>query len=419
MLAKFTARIEGIYNEFPAKFWVLVGASFVDRVGATLFFPFFTLYVTDKFDIGMTQAGMLLGVFHLSGMIGNVIGGALADRFGRKVIVLFGLTISALSALSMGFAERLEVFYLLALTVGLLSDVAGPAWQAMIADLLPEDKRTEGFGIMRVMGNMAWIIGPSIGGFIATRSFLTLFILDAIASLITAAIILRRIPETKPELAEGEKVESLGQTIGGYGNVLTDRAFMGYILASIAMTLVYIQMYNSLSVYLRDVHGVSPQGFGFVLTTSAITVILFQFWVSRRVKNYPPMLMMALGAAFYMVGFSLYGFVSTYGLFLAAMVVITIGEMIVMPTSQALAASFAPGNMRGRYMAIFGLSWAVPATIGPAAAGIVMDNYNPDWVWYIGGLLCLVSVISFLILQRTTRQRFALQAETSPAPQPQ
>jgi MFS family permease len=417
MLKKTTARFQAIYNEFPSQFWVLVGASFVDRVGATLFFPFFTLYVTDKFNVGMTQAGMLLGFFNLSGMVGNVIGGALADRFGRKAIVLFGLIVSALSALTMGFVERMEVFYLLALTVGLLSDVAGPAWQAMIADILPEEKRTEGFGVMRVMGNMAWIIGPTIGGIIASRSFLTLFILDAIASLITAAIILRRVSETRPELAEGEKEESLGQTMVGYGKVLTDRAFMGYILASIAMTLVYIQMYNSLSVYLRDVHGVSAQGYGFVLTTSAITVILFQFWVSRQVKNYPPMLMMALGAAFYMVGFSMYGFVSAYLLFLAAMVVITIGEMIVMPTSQALAANFAPADMRGRYLAAFGLSWAIPSIIGPTAAGIVIDNYNPNWVWYIGGLLCFVSVISFLVLQRTTRQRFAPQIDADPAPQ--
>jgi MFS family permease len=413
VISKTIAKTNAIYAEFPSKFWVLVGASFVDRVGQTLIFPFFTLYITDKFNVGMTQAGILLGLFHLTGLIGNVIGGALSDRFGRKVIVLFGLVVSALSALSMGLVNRLEIFYVLAMTVGLLSDVAGPAWQAMIADILPENKRTEGFGVLRVTGNLTWIIGPTIGGIIATRSFLALFILDAVASLITAVIVFKMIPETKPEPEAGEPEKSLVQTLGGYRTVLADRAFMAYILASMAMTVVYIQMYNSLSVYLRDEHGVSAQGYGFVLTTSAITVILFQFWVSRRVKNYPPMLMMALGAAFYMVGFSMYGFVSAYILFLAAMVVITIGEMIALPTSQALAVSFAPVDMRGRYMAVFGMAWAVPAIIGPTAAGFVMDNYNPNWVWYIGGLLCGISVVSFIALYRATRQRFAQTTEAS------
>jgi MFS family permease len=411
------AKTKAVYAEFPSKFWVLVTASFVDKIGGTLIFPFFTLYITDKFDVGMTQAGLLVGTFHLTGLVGSMAGGALADRFGRKTIVLFGLTMSALSALSMGLVERLDMFYFLAMLVGLLSDVAGPAWQAMTADILPEDKRTEGFGVLRVVSNIAWIIGPSIGGFMAARFFLSLFILDAVASLITAGIILRLIPETRPEAARGTEEESLLQTVGGYSKVLADRAFVGYILAMMAMTVVYIQMYNTLSVYLRDVHGVSPQGYGFVLTTSAITVILFQFWISRKVKRYPPVLMMALGAAFYMVGFSMYGFVSAYALFLAAMVVITIGEMIVMPTSEALAVSFAPGDMRGRYLAMFGLSWVIPAIVGPVAAGLLMDNFNPNWVWYIGGLLCLVSVVCFLVLHRSTRQRFTQTHESAPAAQ--
>ena len=129
---------------------------FVDRVGGTLIFPFFALYVTQKFGVGMTQAGVLIGIFSISGMVGNFLGGALADRFGRKGIVLFGLVASALSSVAMGLVNDLAVFYLLAILVGLLSDIAGPGWQAMIADILPEEQRAEGFGIMRAW----WGIWP-------------------------------------------------------------------------------------------------------------------------------------------------------------------------------------------------------------------------------------------------------------------
>ena len=149
---------------------------------------------------------------------------------------------------------------------------------------------------------------------------------------------------------------------------------------------------------------------------SAVTVILFQFWVTRRVKKYPPMLMMALGAGFYMVGFSMYGFVSAYFLFVSAVVLITIGEMIAMPVSQALAANFAPADMRGRYMALFSLAWAVPATVGPWAAGMIIDNYDPNWVWYLSGVLCFMAVIGFLWLHLATRKRFASDSVQEPAP---
>jgi len=407
--------LKSTFNEYPRKFWVIVGASFIDRVGGTLIFPFFALYITQKFNVGMTQAGVLIGVFSFAGLIGNLIGGALTDRFGRKVMVLFGLVFSALSSVAMGLVNDLAVFYVLAVVVGFLSDIAGPAWQAMVADILPEDKRADGFGVLRVVANLAWIFGPTIGGLMAARSFLLLFVMDAVTSLITAGVIYRYIPETKPEASEAAKGESIMATFAGYGKVIKDRLYVTYIVVSMLMIVVYLQMYNTLSVYLRDEHGVSPQGYGFLLTTSAITVILFQFPTTRIVKRYSPMLMMALGALFYMIGFSLYGVVSLYALFVFAMVVITAGEMIVMPVGQALAANFAPEDMRGRYLALFSLAWALPATFGPATAGVILDNYNPNLVWYLGGFLCALAVVGFLGLHVTTRSRFTQLAEAAVA----
>jgi MFS family permease len=110
-----------------------------------------------------------------------------------------------------------------------------------------------------------------------------------------------------------------------------------------------------------------------------------------------------------MIGFGMFGFVSLYALFALAIVIITIGEMIIMPTSQALAANFAPVDMRGRYMAVFGLTWMIPATIGPGAAGIILDNFNPNSLWYIGGGLCAVAAFSFytLHLRLGAQKRFA------------
>lgn len=390
------SRLRAIYHDFPRTFWVVVGASFIDRIGGTLLFPFFSLYITEKFNVGMARAGVVLGIFSAFGLIGSMIGGGLTDKFGRKKLILFGLIFSALSTLSLGFVNELAVLYPLAVVIGLLSNIAGPAHQAMVADLLPEEKRQEGFGILRVVANMSWIIGPTIGGFIANRSYFALFVMDAVISCLVAVIFFYYIPETKPETAE--EPESMLRTFAGYGLVLQDLAYVAFLAASMLMGIVYQQMYNTLSVYLRDHHGIAPQGYGFLLTTSAITVILFQFQTTRRIKKYPAFVMMATGTFFYMIGFGMFGFVTVYWLFAAAIVIITIGEMVIMPTASALAANFAPEDMRGRYMAVFGLSWALPATVGPSAAGYILDNFNPNLLWYIGAALCAVSVLGFLLL---------------------
>ena len=411
-------RASEIYHQYPSKFWVVAGASFIDVVGRTLIMPFFTLYVTQKFEVGMTQAGILLATFSVSGFVGNMIGGALTDRLGRRAIILFGLVFSAVSSIAMGLVGELRVFYVLAVVVGLLSDVAGPAHGAMIADILPEEKRAEGFGMLRVVANMAWIIGPTIGGLLATRSFLLLFVLDAVCSIITAIIVFRLIPETRPQAAHLASQESMAQTFMGYRVALRDAPYVGFLLVAILMNLVYLQLYSTFSVFLRDVHGAGPRVYGMLMSLNATTVVLLQFWITRKLRVYPPMLIMALGTAFYMIGFGMYAFIAALPLFALAMLLITFGEMIVMPVSQALVARFAPEEMRGRYMAVFALCWQVPSAVGPWAAGIILDNFDPRLIWVLCAGISAIAITGFLLLHTLTRTRFAQRPVPAPAPAP-
>ena len=389
-------RIKKIHNDFPSNFWLVVLVSFIDNLGGNTLWPFFTLYVTQRFDVGLTQAGLVLGSFSAFGLIGNMLGGGLTDKFGRKVIIIAGLVFSALSTLSLGLVKEFSMLLPLAVVIGLLSRMAGPAHQAMVVDILPEEKRQEGFGILRVVANLTWVIGPIIGGFIAGRSYFALFVIDSVVSCLVAVLVVVLIPETKPDT--GQEPESIGRTFAGYGEVGKDWPFIAFLLVSMLMLLVYLQMYSALSVFLRDTHGVSTQVFGVLMTASPITVILFQFPTTRAIKPYPPFLLMVLATFFYMIGFGMFGFVATNWLFAAALVVITVGEMIHMPTASTLVAGFAPEDKRGRYMAVSGLAWGIPSIIGPSAAGLVFDNFNPFTLWYVAAGVCVIAMVGFYAL---------------------
>ncbi|MEJ2448568.1 MAG: MFS transporter, partial [Anaerolineales bacterium] len=264
-------RIKQIYHEFPYRFWLVVLVSFIDNLGGNTLWPFFTLYITQRFEVGLTQAGMVLGAFSAFGLIGNMIGGGLTDKFGRKVIILVGLVFSALSTLSLGLVNEFSILLPLAVVIGLLSRMAGPAHQAMVVDILPDEKRQEGFGILRVSANLTWVIGPIIGGFIAGRSYFALFVIDSVVSCLVAVLVLVLIPETKPDT--GQEPESMARTFAGYGEVGRDLPFIAFLVVSMLMLLVYLQMYSALSVFLRDTHGVPTQVFGLLMTASPITVI--------------------------------------------------------------------------------------------------------------------------------------------------
>jgi MFS family permease len=134
------------------------------------------------------------------------------------------------------------------------------------------------------------------------------------------------------------------------------------------------------------------------MSLNAIMVVGLQFWVTRKLSHISPLVVVALGTLFYAVGFGMYGFGGGMLYFAIGMVVITIGEMIVAPTGQALAARFAPEEMRGRYMALFGFSWALPFAFGPLIAGYITDHIDPNWVWYGCALLGAVAIAGYLAL---------------------
>jgi MFS family permease len=407
MLTQLRSKWLEIYSEYPRHFWTLVIVTFIDRLGGAMLFPFFALYITRRFSVGMTDVGVLFAVFSVSSFLGGFLGGALTDRLGRRGMMIFSLLATSISSVLMGLVGSMQAFFVLALLLGVLTDSGAPAHQAMVADLLPPEKRAQGYGLLRVVFNLSVTIGPAIGGFLAARSYLLIFLADAVISLITAAIVFRFLPETKPEAKPGAKQESISGTFGGYSVVLRDRFFMLFIAAGILMGLVYMNMNTTLGVYLRDTHGVPESGYGFILSMNAAMVVLFQFWITRRIEKRPPMLMMALGTLLYAIGFAMYGFVSAYVLFLAAMVIITVGEMIVSPVAQALTAQLSPEDMRGRYMAIYGFSWGVPFAVGPLLAGLLMDNGDQRLLWYIAGVIGLLAVAGFLSLHRPLLARTA------------
>jgi MFS family permease len=404
---KLINRITALYQNFPKSYWLLIVVAFIDSLGSSFLYPFFALYATQKFGIGMADVGIMFAIFAITNLIGNFFSGAVSDAVGRKPVVIFSLIASALSSLLMGLINQLFIFYIGAGLVGLFGSVGAPTQQVMIADLLPQEKRTEGFSIWRMAFNLSMMVGPVLGGLIAARSFVALFIADAVFSLITAALVIKGLPEIKPPSSgAAAETEDAVQSLGGYRQILRDGLFLIFMLVSILINMVGVQLSSTLSVFLRDVHTITPEQYGILLSINATMVVTLQFWITRRLKAVPLLLSMALGSIFYAAGFALYGFVSGYLLFIVAIIIITVGEMILSPSAQSLVIQFAPENMRGRYMALYELTWFLPFAAGSYAAGYVIDNYNPLWVWYLAGVFSLTAAVGFLYLHYETKLRF-------------
>ena len=399
-------RIQNVIQDYPTPFWVLMTGTFIDRLGTNLIMPFLAIYVVQRFDAKLTQVGLIYTIFAASSGVGNFLAGALADRFGRRFTLILGLVCAATARIALGIATNFMGLYIAAAFAGLFGAIGWPAQLAMTADLLGPQKRANGFGIQRVVINSTFALGPLAGGFIGPRiGYLPLFVLDALTSYFVALIVFSKLPETQPAKGDNLSRETFSQTLAGYRRVLQDGTFVAFILISILTVTAYMQMSTTLSVYLIKFQHVSESFFGALVMLNALMVVFLQFSISRWASKQPLLLIMMGGTAFYLVGFGSYGLPPSIPLFIFAMILITLGEMLVIPTSQAMTALLAPADMRARYVATERINWIVAQALGPLAAAALMDHFDPRWVWAGCSIICAISIVSFYGLHLYARER--------------
>jgi len=200
---------------------------------------------------------------------------------------------------------------------------------------------------------------------------------------------------------------------GGYGPVLRDRPFLLFVGTYAISGMAYIILMVLLPVYAKENFGVVERQYGFILATNAAMVVLFQFPVTRWTSRRSPLPILALGSLFYAAGVGSVALGSGLGAFWLSMVILTVGEMIMVPTSTTLTANLAPVEMRGRYMGLYTLTWTVGLGVGPVVGGFLNDRLAPVAIWYGGLALALTAALGFLALGRNGRLRSTATAPAS------
>ncbi len=398
-LVGFTASVEKTRWEHSYPIWAMTGGTFINTFGGSMVFPIFTLYYTSKFGLTLAQAGLLSTLFVAGGFVGQPVGGFIADRMGRKRIMVFALCAEAVLSMGMALAPNVPLLILDIILFGLLVPMFNPAMGATVADIVKPERRSATYGLIRVAANAGIALGPTVAalllvaqrrpdGTLPPNAYLPLFVADAVTSLIFAVILGTQLYEPKPKSAAAvETGEPKPVERGtGYGKILGDTTFMIFVALYGLMNIVYSQMNTTFGVYMNQTHGIPPEHYGFMLASNAALVVLFQFAIARWVGNYKRENMLALGAALYAVGFGLIGFVSTSLLFEVAIIIITLGEMVIVPASQTLSADLSPADMRGRYQAVYGLMAGVGYGLGPVLGGLLFDANLGQWMW-IGSLI--------------------------------
>jgi MFS family permease len=249
--------------------------------------------------------------------------------------------------------------------------------------------------------NVGVAIGPAVGGVLATASYSIAFYCAA-AGMITYGLLLALFArETLPAIAGHARADAFG----GYDKVARDRRFMPFVGAMTLTQMCATLMWILMAVYAKKNYQVPENLYGLIPMTNALMVVFFQVAVTQVTKRQPPLKMLTVGALFYAAGVGSVSLARGFGGFWLSMVIMTIGELIVMPTSSTYAAGLAPADMRGRYMSLYGLTWPVAAGIAPLMGGFLSDTLGPATTWYGGLVAGLLSMAWFAMLHRRGRTR--------------
>jgi len=406
------------FRGYPDQFWVLVGGIFIFVAAAGLAFPYEGIYLHRVLGVSMTWVGILFGLVPLAMMPFQIWGGGLTDRFGRRAMLI----VSTLSGVAwfVGFAFAREIWQV-ALLVAVESAIGWPLFQtasnAMVADLLPPERRSEAFSITRVAMNLGVVVGPSAAGIALGLgvSFRQLFLSAAAGCLLMVAAVVLRVRESRPASASatGRPVDETGRR--GYGIVLADRRFL--LFAAVALLPVFcIGNFGSIySVYITDYLGIPFGTWGWLLALNAFIVAVVQYPLVRGLKWRNRMVLLAASSALLGIGIGGSAFAGALWSLVVLVVVTSVGETLLSPVASAEVSDFAPEAVRGRYMGVWTVVWNGGAALGPAFGGWAMDAIGGREAFMVLLAVGLTGALLFLLLAPSWRRRHSVAARPSRA----
>jgi MFS family permease len=388
-------RLLGAEN-LPRAFWYVWWGSLINRLG-TFVVPYMAFYLTGERHLDMVTVGRIVSCFGLGSILSATISGVLSDLWGRKRTMVLSLTLGPLAMIHLSIAERPGHVAIAALLLGLAGDLYYPARNAMVTDLVPEDRRAAAFGLVYWCANLGFSVAIAVAGVVAARSgFTTLFYLDACTTLAFAAITLIKVPETRPSpaLAIDPTVPVGGAADGDAATPYrdawprterarlpyTDLSFLLFVASNFVVSTVFQQGMVAMPLDLRE-RGVSTQTFGLLMSMNGVLIVLLQPWVARFKERPVLTRPIALGTVLTGLGFGALPLASNVPWFALTIVVWTFGELLLAPSTPNVISRLAHTSTRGQYQGLFMMSHSASACLAPLIGPWLLSRFGNVALW--------------------------------------
>ncbi|MCB0458147.1 MAG: MFS transporter [Flavobacteriaceae bacterium] len=391
------------FRGLSKEIWLLSLVTFINRAGAMVI-PFLSLYLVNEKGFTLPQVGIIMTCFGVGSFIGAWVGGKLTDAIGFYKVIVLSLFFGGLGFISL---QWLDSFYGICIGVFgliLIADSYRPAIFVACDAYCKPGNLTRGIALIRLSINLGFSIGPLIGGMIIARiNYEALFWIDGI-TCITASVLLFNVLKPKKRKTDETKEVVTKEGVSPFKNSL----YLLLISIMVFNGMLFVLYFSVMPLYYEKAHFLSADLIGLLLFINGIIIVIFEMplvgWLERI--NISKTMATFWGVVFLALSFIVLNLTSWSGILVIGMILMTLGEMIGSPFSNALAISMAPKGRKGSYMGLYSMSWSFAHIIGHNMGMNFVDSLGFDITWYVFfGILTIVALMTLWLLKLLKRSK--------------
>ena len=380
-----------LISKYDTAIWVRVVGTILTSLAGFMMRPYLVFYLYDKLDGSIFLSMLIIGLQPLCGIFVNLYAGSLSDRYGRKPMMLAALIIQAFAIGGYMFASHVWEFAVISIINGIGHAMFGPAANAQIADVVPQEKRAEVFALLHTALNMGSAFGPLIGLLLFTWNPTIIFLTCAVALLAYAGLVVWKVPETMPVKSAAEQELSKTKPKIRWRD---HKPLLWITLLAMPVSLLYAQVESTFPLHLQQNFENYKTVFAAIITFNGCVVIALQIWIAKRTEHVSAYLVVAASYLLFAIVSVGYGFVPIFAILLFVEFLFTIGEMLNGPHIQKVISVIAPEEHRGWYFSVFGMNWQLSRAIGPILGGLLFSHYGGKMMFAVLAAIILIAGIA-------------------------
>ncbi|MDE1148387.1 MAG: MFS transporter [Azospirillaceae bacterium] len=366
--------------------------------------PFFPLWAQNEAGIAVGYIGLLFGCYAGGELIATPILGGIADRVGRRPVLIVSLIGVGCGFLGLFFAHGVVAAAVILVLTGLFECVLHPTVFTVIADTTPEAEHRRVFSLVRVGAGAGRVVGPALGALLALVSLRAVFLAGAVVLLLGGLLVLVHLPETRPQDQPGgddeeEEEESLAALLPVFRDGRLATLLLWFMLLEVSGSWVEAVI----PLYARDAGTLSPSGVGLLFTYAAALVVAAQMAISRLAARWSALTLAVVAGCALVLGFAVLMTSAAAGALVGAVSLVSLAQMLTGPLVPTAINQLAPPGRRATYMAAASVANDLRDSLGPAS-GTALYALAARLPWGLGIPLALVAAVGLgLTLRRHQR----------------